>query len=347
VPSGDHYRLTPDEIATALAYTFLGTTPSDALLAAAADGELDDAAGIERWARTLLADPRARSQVGELVLQWIGGQDVLTVDKRSDLFPGFDAQTRRALATETRRFAADVAFDGGHTFEDLLRADYTVLDAETAAFYGVPAPTTASGRVRYTDGRRAGVLGHASLLATTAHSDQTSPIRRGLLIRRNLLCEQLPPPPPFAGGVPDVDPHATTRERFAMHTSNPVCAGCHQYIDGVGFGFEHFDPVGRWRETEGGAAIDATGDITDVERLGTATSAPYGTLPQLASIIATSKAATSCFARQYLRFSRGVRETLAQRCDRLWLERRFDDAGHDLRELMVQSVLSPAFVERR
>lgn len=346
-PSGDHYRLTSYEVATALSYTFLGSTPSDALLAAATAGELDDPAGIERWARALLADPRARSQIGELVLQWVGGQDVLTVDKRADLFPSFGPEVRRALASETRRFAADVAFDGGHTFEDLLRADYTVLDAESAAFYGVPAPTSASGRVRYADGRRAGVLGHASLLATTAHSDQTSPIRRGLLVRRNLLCEQLPPPPPFAGGVPDVDPHATTRERFAMHTANPVCAGCHQYIDGVGFGFEHFDPVGRWRETEAGAAIDASGDLTDVERLGTRTSSPYTTLPQLASIIATSKAATSCFTRQYLRFSRGVRETLAERCDRLWLERKFDDAGHDLRELVVQSVLSPAFVERR
>lgn len=347
VAAGDHFRLTAHEIATALSYTFVGTTPSAALLAAATGGELDGTDGIERWARTLVADPRARDQVGELVLQWVGGQDVLTVDKRADLYPGFDDLTRRALATETRRFAADVAFDGSGRFEDLLLANYTVLDATSAAFYRVAAPTSASGRVTYADGRRAGVLGHASLLATTAHSDQTSPIRRGLLIRRNLLCEELPPPPPFAGGVPEVDPHATTRERFAMHTSNPVCAGCHQYIDGVGFGLEHFDPVGRWRDTEGGAAIDASGDLGDVERLGTHTSAPYGTVPELAEIIAGSHAATSCFTRQYLRFARGLRESLAQRCDRLWLEDRFDAAGHDVRELLVQSVLSPAFVERR
>ena len=347
VAAGDHFRLTGPEIATALSYTFLGTTPQDALLAAAASGELDQPEGIERWARKLLADPRARDQVGEFVLQWIGGQEVLTVDKRPDLYPGFDDVTRRALATETRRFAADVAFDGSGKLEDLLTASYTVLDAASAAFYGVPAPTSASGRVPYSDGRRAGVLGHASLLATTAHSDQTSPIRRGLLIRRNLLCEELPPPPPFAGGVPDVDDHATTRERFAMHTANPVCAGCHQYIDGAGFGLEHFDPVGRWRSSDAGSAIDASGDLTDVERLGTQTSSKYTSVPELAAIIAGSHAATSCFTRQYLRFARGVRETLGQRCDRLWLQQRFDDAGHDLRELMVQSVLSPAFVERR
>jgi uncharacterized protein DUF1588/uncharacterized protein DUF1592/cbb3-type cytochrome c oxidase subunit III/AMP-activated protein kinase-like protein len=335
---GEGGRLTGYEIATALAYTFLGTTPDDALLAAAAAGELDDVAGRERWARRLVADPRASAQLGEFALQWIGGREVESVDKRADLFPDFDATTRRALADETRAFAA-----GAATLDELLTADYTVLDAAAARFYGV----TGTGRVAYSDGRRAGVLGHAALLATTAHSDQTSPIRRGLLVRRNLLCEDLPPPPPFAGGVPDVDPNATTRERFAMHTANPVCAGCHRFIDSVGFGFEHFDPVGRWRDTENGQPIDASGDMNDVDHLGTGTTMPYATVPELARAIATSRAAPSCFVRQYLRFSRGLAETLAQRCERLWLEDKFAAAGHDLRELMVQAVLDPAFVERR
>jgi len=339
---GDHYRLTDYEVASALSYTFLGTGPDDALLDAADHGELSDAAGVETWARELVDDPRAKAQLGEYVLQWVGGQQITTVDKRADLFPDFDATTRGALATETRQFAEHVAYESTGTLEELLTADYTILDPIAARFYGV----TGSGKVGY-DGKRAGLLGHASILATTAHSDQTSPIRRGLLIRRNLLCEDLPPPPPFAGGVPDVDPAATTRERFAQHTNNPVCAGCHNYIDSVGFGLERFDPVGRWRETENGKPIDPTGDLNDVDHLGTGTSAPYATLPELASVIARSTAAPSCFVRQYLRFSRGLRETLAERCDRLWVAARFDSADHDIRELMVQSVLAPGFRERR
>lgn len=339
---GKDGRLTGFEIATALSYTLLGTTPSDELLAAAERGELDDAKGLERHARALLDDPRARDQIGELVLQWTGGEGVLTADKRRDLFPGFDGATRLALANETRRFAASVVFDGSGTLRELLTADYTILDATAAKFYGV----TGQGRVPY-DGKRAGLLGHASILAATAHSDQTSPIRRGLLIRRNLLCQELPPPPPFAGGVPDVDPSATTRERFAMHTSNPVCAGCHRYIDGLGFGLERFDPVGRWRETEAGKPIDASGNLTDVEHLGTGTDAPYTTLPELAALVANSKAAQSCFTRQYLRFTRGLRETLAQRCGRLWLEDKFAAANYDIRELVIQAVLAPDFVVRR
>ena len=342
---GDRYRLTGYEIATALAFGFTGTTPDDALLDAAAAGELDGTAGIERWARRLLADPRAREQFGEMVLQWVGGQNVLGVDKRGDLFPSFDDATRHALASETRRFGAHVVLDGSGTLRELLAADYTILDATAARFYGVsPGP---GGVTHYSDGTRAGLLGHASVLATTAHSDQTSPIRRGLLIRRNLLCQELPPPPPFAGGVPDVDPTATTRERFAQHTSNAVCAGCHAYIDGIGFGLEGFDPIGRARDRENGATIDITGTVSDLEGLGTRTATAFATAPELASIIANSNAAQSCFTRQYLRFSRGLRETLAQRCERLSLERAFAAANGDIRELAVQAVLSPSFLERR
>jgi len=337
-----HFRLTDQEVATALSYSFLGTTPDEALLDAADRGELATSAGVEAWARTLIADPRARKQLGEYALQWVGGHTITGVDKRPDLFSDFDATTRLALADETRAFAAHVAYDSSGTFEELLTADYTIVDAVASRFYGMQG----TGKVPY-DGKRAGVLGHASILATTALSDQTSPIRRGLLIRRNLLCEELPPPPPFAGGVPDVDPNATTRERFAMHTDNPVCANCHRFIDGVGFGLEHFDPVGRWRDTENGHPIDATGDLNDIERLGTDTSAPYSTLPELAEVIATSRAASSCFVRQYLRFSRGQREGLAHRCDRLWVQDRFDANNHDLRELLVQAVLAPGFRERR
>ena len=347
-PDGDgRYKLTASEIATALSYTFWGTTPDDVLLDAADAGELTTPAGLEAAARRLLADPRARAQVGELVLQWIGGQAVASADKRADLFPDFDDATRAALADETRNFAIDVVFDGSGKLDDLIAGNYTVLDAVAAKFYGVPAPTGGTGRVAYGDGKRAGLLGHASLLATTAHSDQTSPIERGLLIRRNFLCEELPPPPPFGGGLPAVDPNATTRDRFAMHSNVPACRGCHTYIDSVGFGFEGFDAVGRSRATENGKPIDTHGDMNDVERLGTDTGAPYATVPELARIIASSQAAPACFVRQYLRFSRGLRETLAERCARLDVANKFATAGNDVRELMVQSVLSPDFVERR
>lgn len=115
-------------------------------------------------------------------------------------------------------------------------------------------------------------------------------------MRRQLLCEELPPPPPNAGGVPQVDPKATTRERFRQHTSVAFCKSCHQYIDDLGFGFERFDAVGKWRDAENGQPIDGIGDLNDREALGSLSHAPYSSLKELGTMLAESDRARSCLS---------------------------------------------------
>ena len=346
-PDGS-YRLTPYETASALSYLFWATMPDQALFDAAAAGQLATADGIEQQARRLLADPRARDVVGVFAEQWLGAENVSTVDKQAALFPGFDDALRAALRDETRRFVEGVVFDGSHHFGELMQADYSFANGAVAAFYGWPNVSgDAWVKVPLADGQRAGVLGQASILAATAHSDQTSPIRRGLFVRRALLCEEFPAPPPNAGGLPPVDPNATTRERFQQHASNPSCASCHKYIDPVGFGFERFDPIGKLRDTENGKPIDSSGDMNDVEGFGTDTHAPFGSLPELGATLAASQTARRCFVRQYFRFARGYHETDADRCAVDALVRRFADSGWDIRELMVGIATAPDFVVRR
>ncbi len=342
------YRLTGHEVAAALSYTFWGTTPDQALMDAAAAGQLDTAEGIEEHARRLLADPKSRTMVGLFALQWLGAENILTVDKNPGQFPGFDENVRQALADETAEFVNYVVFDSSHAFEELLTADYTFLDDDLAAIYGMPAPgSSAVVRRDYQDDRRAGLISHGSVLGTTAHSDQTSPIRRGVFVRNRLLCQEFPPPPADAATVPSVDPNATTRERFYQHTADPACSGCHRFIDEVGFGFENFGPIGGYRDNENGLPIDSSGDLADVEGLGTGSSAPFSSLPELAQILASSDAAKSCFARQYYRFARGFEERLANRCARLWVEDRFAASAYDIREMMIATVLAPDFALRR
>src|SRR5690606_22121062 len=98
---------------------------------------------------------------------------------------------------------------------------------------------------------------------------------------------------------------------------------CHQYIDPVGFGFERFDAIGAWRESEHGRPIEASGNMNDVEGLGTGTDAPFDTLSELGAILAESDAAHACFVRQWFRFTRGYRETIEDRCAVRRLEERF------------------------
>jgi hypothetical protein len=77
---------------------------------------------------------------------------------------------------------------------------------------------------------------------------------------------QPPPPPPDVPQLPDT-PHGaaakTVRERLALHRSKEVCAGCHNKIDPLGFGLENFTVTGKWRDTEEGVPIDASGTLPD------------------------------------------------------------------------------------
>lgn len=340
------YELTAWETASALSYTIWGTAPDAELSNAAETGALDAPEGIEAQARRLLSDPRSRPLIEDFGLMWLGAENIVTVDKSAALFPDFSPEMRQALHDETARLLSHVVFDSSHTLQELLTADYTFANSQSAALYGLPDPGAALTQVSL-DGRRIGILGHASVLGTTAHSDQSSPIRRGLFVRTNLLCHDLPPPPPNAGGVPDVDPTASTRERFRQHTDNEACAGCHQYIDSVGFGLERFDAVGAYREQENGQSIPPEGSVSDLEALGVGTSDEYLSQPELARLIAESEAAQACAVRQYYRFARGYRETYLNRCARLRIQQRFAASSYDLRELFIAVTLSPDFRLRK
>lgn len=343
------YRLTGYEIASQLSYLFWGTMPDPALLDAAAAGQLADPAGIEKQARRLLADPRSRDQLASFAVQWLGADAILTSPKSDSLFPLLTAGARKDMVEETRQFVTAVAFDGTGRFDELFTADYSFLNATLAQIYGVPGVTGTSLRKQpYGRPGRAGLLGHGSVLGSYAYSDQTSPIRRGLLVRRRLLCQELPAPPPNAGGVPKVNPEATTRERFRQHSDSPFCKSCHQFIDSVGFGLERFDPIGAPREQENGRPIDASGDLSDREALGAGTSAPYASGAELGKLVAESPRAQACFVRQYLRFARGYSEDVA--ADLCTLDRlvaRFQASGRRIPELLVAITQSPEFVTRR
>jgi hypothetical protein len=54
---------------------------------------------------------------------------------------------------------------------------------------------------------------------------------------------------------------------MARHRESPECASCHALMDPIGFAFENFDAIGRWRESEGGLPIEAASTLTDGTRV--------------------------------------------------------------------------------
>lgn len=340
---GGTFRLDGYEVATALSYFLWETTPDETLLAAAGAGELDSAEGVEGHARRMLADPRARKALSTFSEQWLGVEKLRTMDRAAEYSADFGPVVREAMLAEVGATFSYVVFDGSGRFADVLAGTEYMQSAALSDFYGIDGQ---GGLVDAGADGRAGVLGLGAVLAATAHSDQTSPIRRGLFVRERLLCHTLGVPPAEAGGVPDVDPDASTRERFAQHSDDPACAACHKHIDPLGFGFEHFDPVGRWRDTDAGAPIDAWGTLTDVEGIGTGTAEDFATLHGLAAQLSRSESAPACFTRQVWRFAVG-RDAEDGDCTTDRLSAAFAAADHDVQALVVAVVTSPEFRTRR
>lgn len=309
------YRLTDHELATALAYGLWGTMPDEELRALADSGALSDGAVRAEQARRLLADPRGRDHLARFANQWLGTERLATATRNEAVYPDFDPALRAALAQEAGQAFAWHALDGAGTVGATLTADTTWADARLADHYGVARPDGGRGMVPL-PGERAGggLVSMASVLAATAHSDQTSPVRRGLLVRERLLCQSLGVPPANAGGVPDVDPSASTRERFEQHSSDPSCSGCHRFIDPVGFGLEHYDALGAWRDTDAGHAIDASGELVGIPQLSDPEVYPFEGPAQLASVLAESDAVAQCLSTMTWRWAHGREEADDESC---------------------------------
>ncbi|MCY4511191.1 MAG: DUF1588 domain-containing protein, partial [Acidobacteria bacterium] len=177
-----------------------------------------------------------------------------------------DDNLRDAFGRETELFLEHQMRDDRPLVE-LLTADHTFLNERLARFYGLRNVYGAHfRRVQMPDPRRAGLLGHASILTVTSYATRTSPVVRGKYLLDNILGAPPPPPPPNVPALEETGAAgagASIREQMEQHRQSPACASCHQRMDPLGFALENFDGIGQWRDRDGGAPIDASGLLPD------------------------------------------------------------------------------------
>ncbi len=262
---GSAQPLTAFELASRLSFFLWSSIPDDALLDAAAGGQLREPAVLEREVRRMLADRRAAALMDNFAAQWLGLRELAGVEPDKQLYPEFDAALGAAFQTETRLFVNSLLRENRSVL-DVLGADYTYLDERLAGHYGI-AGVTGPGFRRVSlqgNAERGGLLGQGSVLLLTSHSTRTSPVLRGKWILDNLL--NSPPPAPPAN-VPPLEESTkggkkmTAREQVEKHRANPSCAACHDRIDPLGFALENYDVIGRWRTKDDGGPIDASGKL--------------------------------------------------------------------------------------
>jgi hypothetical protein len=330
------------ELASRLAFALWGSIPDQELLDAAGAGRLVTAADVEREARRLLEDPRAHDVVRDFGQQWLGLSRLEGAARE-----GTDLDTN-VLSASLRESLLDYLdatyFSPTGSFQQLFQSPSVFLNASLAGIYGGTAPEQGFAAQTLPE-PRFGLLTQPALLALLSHSNQTAPVIRGVFVRERFLCLPVAPPPPDVNPVaPDPDPNATTRERFRQHTEQLQCAGCHRLIDGVGFGFEGYDQLGRYRATENGFDVDESGEV-----LGTGEATLDGKFAgagELAARIANSAMARDCLATNWYRYSFGRQEQASDSCSLQQVKERFAGSGGDLKELLVGLTQTDSFLYR-
>ncbi|MBM4291475.1 MAG: DUF1592 domain-containing protein, partial [Deltaproteobacteria bacterium] len=362
---GEVYGLTGYELASRLSYLLWRSMPDDALFAAAASGRLGTDEGLLAEAERMLADPRAAEGLWSFFEQWLALDELDSRAKDPARFPDYSPEVAALLKTEARLFLEEVVFVE-RDLRALLSAPFSFHNRALAEFYarggeGVAPPATLAAseewaedhraglplpsgdafeRVALNPARRPGLLTRGAVLALTTKPNMGDPVHRGLYVRERLLCTPLPPPPPSIVAVaPDPDPALTTREQFAVHSEDPVCAGCHRLVDPIGFGLERFDPTGRWRERENGKELDDRGDVVGTLDL----DGPFAGPAELAARLAGSEQVQRCVTLNLLRYAHGRAESGDELCEVNALYEGYADAGYDLLWLLRAVVLSPAF----
>jgi hypothetical protein len=305
-------RMTPYEMATRLSFFLWSSIPDGELLDAAAAGTLSTPAGLQTQITRMLANYRARNTLNSFHVQWLDIESAGSLWRDTAVFPDFD-KVAGATKAETQDFVNYVITKGDGKLETLFSAPFTIAPDTLLSFYGAKRPAGADVKapVDLDPKQRAGVLTQAAFLSVHAAVNQTSPVSRGVAIRRFLMCQDLPDPPANVNAVaPEPKAGATTRERFAMHQSGATCKPCHRLIDNVGLGFEHYNGVGQWRDKEEGKAIDATGTVVEGGDL----DGDFDGAIELAKKMGKSDTIRDCVARQWFRFSLGRNESEADAC---------------------------------
>lgn len=340
------FDLTPNEVATSLAYLFTSAPPDAGLLAKAAAGELAVPEGREAEARRLLATPAGRQRFVRVVREWLGIESVARREKAQSIYPDFSGASQ-AMENESRAFIEEVLYGSTGTLGELLTADWTIAEAPLSAVYGI-TPAGAGQRTSLAALVRRGILNQGAFLSVFATNNGSHPVFRGVAITRRLAC--LETKDPGALGIvvsfPPADSSKTTRTRFETHSLDSQCAGCHTTIDAFGFALENFDGMGKLRTTENNLPIDTTVTV----ETGSDLDGTYANGPELFEAMASSASVKECLARQLFRSSAARSDQSVRAAEDAFVESwRALPADEQDRpaDVLVAYAKSQKFVQRR
>ena len=198
----------------------------------------------------MLQDPKSGRMIHSFCDQWLNLRSFNKVAPSLKLYPLYNDLLNHYLPLETEAYLHYLVREN-LTVGHLIDADFSFLNQRLAQHYGIEGVIGQQMRkVSFgPEVPRGGLLTMGSVLKVTADGYDTSPIRRGAWVSKNIVGITLAPPPE---NVKAIEPEqgkeaATLREQIEKHKTNPACYACHRSIDPYGFALENFDATGQWR----------------------------------------------------------------------------------------------------
>jgi uncharacterized protein DUF1592/uncharacterized protein DUF1588/uncharacterized protein DUF1595/uncharacterized protein DUF1585/uncharacterized protein DUF1587 len=338
-------KLSGYELAARLSYDVWNSLPDAQLTQAAATGALTTKAQVSAQLTRMLQDPRGATLVRSFLEGLTQVASLPYTVKDATMFPDWNkpgSTLPASMQGQARAFFDDVLNNQGGTLTALLTSPTVFFNADLGSYYGVTGGSTFQS-LQLDPTKASGLLTLPALMTLMAKPDESWPIYRGEFVRESLLCQQLPSPPPNIPPPPAVEAGVSTRERLSEHETNPSCSSCHTLMDPIGFGFENFDAVGKYRTTDGNQPVDANGSIIATEDI----NGPFNGVSQLGAMLVRSVQVQECVPQQWFRYMMNRFEQAPDNCSMRSIIDAFQAAGTNLNALPQALVQSDAFLYRR
>jgi len=276
------------EMAAKLSLWIRDTTPTDAMLDVAKTGTFDTATGATAQATAMLEDPAAGNVMRKFHGQLYKFALYDTISK--DNVAGYSGALNSEFSQAAYAFF-DYIFSQNHGVKDILTSNVGFAGPGMAALYGLSVSGGGVQQVTLSD--RSGFYAQAPFLTLWAINNDPDSIHRGVRINLDTLCADPGVPSATLPAVPAVQPGQTNRDRYTTLTAG-CGATCHgQVINPIGFAFENFDGVGRYRDTDNGQPVDASGEYPFAEGMKS-----FDGSAELMQIMASGTQAHQCWAKK-------------------------------------------------
>ena len=331
------------ELASRLSYFLWSSLPDETLYAAAKSGDLSKPDVLKEQVARMLKDPKSEALVDNFAMQWLQLRKLYNFQPDKKLYPDYNEALMNSMIDESKMYFTNIMTED-RPILDLIDSKYTFLNETLAKHYGINGVTGDTMRKVSTEGTgRGGVLTQGSVLAITSNPTRTSPTKRGKWILEQILGTPPPPPPPGVGDLAEsskVDASLSLRQKMEMHRKNPACATCHTKMDALGFGFENYDPVGRWRTKDGNLVIDSTATLPDGKKFS-------GPTALKAVLMGNKKEFTYNFVEKLMTFALGRGVDANDKCFVDDIVKKADASGYKFSTIVQGIANSDPFKKRK